>query len=173
MAEGKICVCPQCGKKFKLKVDFAAASFACSGCGATVWVEGKPKGRPYAGRYWHTDLSYQARPSMGSIMYAHQVPATGGAEHPVGPLVEGRKITHGALAVQVRSAAPQARDVDDGQLGPPPLEQVAEDVGLERDGSQAFAELLPPQIFVWMPVTPAIHFEHHFLPHSSWSPDHR
>jgi hypothetical protein len=44
MAEGKICVCPQCGKKFKLKPDFASASFACTGCSATVWVEGKPKG---------------------------------------------------------------------------------------------------------------------------------
>ena len=41
MAEGKICVCPQCGKKFKLKAEFSAASFACSACGATVWVKGK------------------------------------------------------------------------------------------------------------------------------------
>jgi len=40
--EGKIVVCPQCGKKYKLKAGFAAASFACTGCSATVWVEGKP-----------------------------------------------------------------------------------------------------------------------------------
>jgi len=44
MAEGKICVCPQCGKKFKLKPEFASASFACTACSATVWVDGKPKG---------------------------------------------------------------------------------------------------------------------------------
>ncbi|MEM8886231.1 MAG: hypothetical protein AAGD14_19385, partial [Planctomycetota bacterium] len=44
MAEGKITVCPQCGKKYKLKAGFAAASFACTACGATVWVDGKPKG---------------------------------------------------------------------------------------------------------------------------------
>lgn len=50
MSDAKICVCPQCGKKFKLKADFAAASFACSGCGATVWVEGKPKGPATTGR---------------------------------------------------------------------------------------------------------------------------
>jgi hypothetical protein len=42
MAEGKICVCPQCGKKYKLKEGFNAASFACTACGATVWAEGKP-----------------------------------------------------------------------------------------------------------------------------------
>lgn len=43
MAQGTICVCPQCGKKYKLKEGFAAESFACKACGATVWVAGKPK----------------------------------------------------------------------------------------------------------------------------------
>jgi DNA-directed RNA polymerase subunit RPC12/RpoP len=46
MAEAKICVCPQCGKKFKVSADAAAASFACSACGATVWIDGKPKVAP-------------------------------------------------------------------------------------------------------------------------------
>jgi len=41
MAE-QICVCPQCGKKYKLKEEFDAKSFSCKGCGATVWVGGKP-----------------------------------------------------------------------------------------------------------------------------------
>jgi hypothetical protein len=49
MTEGKIAVCPQCGKKFKLKEGFSAASFSCTGCGATVWVEGKPPA-PASGR---------------------------------------------------------------------------------------------------------------------------
>ena len=40
--EGKVCVCPQCGKKYKLKEGFEAKSFSCKGCGATVWVAGKP-----------------------------------------------------------------------------------------------------------------------------------
>lgn len=37
--EGKIVVCPQCGKKYKLKQGFEAASFTCNGCSATVWVK--------------------------------------------------------------------------------------------------------------------------------------
>ncbi|MCK6460445.1 MAG: hypothetical protein L6Q95_11190, partial [Planctomycetes bacterium] len=41
MAE-QICVCPQCGKKYKLKEGFDAKSFSCKACGATVWVGGKP-----------------------------------------------------------------------------------------------------------------------------------
>ena len=40
--EGTVCVCPQCGKKYKLKAGFEAASFSCKACAATVWVEGKP-----------------------------------------------------------------------------------------------------------------------------------
>jgi hypothetical protein len=40
--EGTICVCPQCGKKYKLKAGFEAASFSCKACAATVWVAGKP-----------------------------------------------------------------------------------------------------------------------------------
>ncbi|MHC4222727.1 MAG: hypothetical protein ACYSUN_01945 [Planctomycetota bacterium] len=46
MAEGKLVVCPQCGKKYKLKEGFDSASFSCKACGATVWVEGKPKVAP-------------------------------------------------------------------------------------------------------------------------------
>ncbi len=52
--EGKVCVCPQCGKKYKLKDGFEAKSFSCKACGATVWVAGKPpapaptSGRPAA-----------------------------------------------------------------------------------------------------------------------------
>jgi len=49
MAESKICTCPQCGKKFKVSADADAASFACSACGATVWINGKPK-TPAGGR---------------------------------------------------------------------------------------------------------------------------
>ena len=45
---------------------------------SNVVENGKPKGRPYAGTYWHSDLSYVAEPSLGSIMYAREVPDIGG-----------------------------------------------------------------------------------------------
>jgi taurine dioxygenase len=40
--------------------------------------KGEYIGRPRAGMYWHTDLSYQEIPSLGSIMYAHEIPPVGG-----------------------------------------------------------------------------------------------
>ena len=45
---------------------------------SNVVVDGKRKGRAYAGTYWHSDLSYTATPTMGSMMYARQVPEIGG-----------------------------------------------------------------------------------------------
>lgn len=39
---------------------------------------GKRLGRPKAGWYWHTDLSYQTNPSKASFMYALEVPTMGG-----------------------------------------------------------------------------------------------
>ncbi|MEL0105333.1 MAG: TauD/TfdA family dioxygenase [Rhodospirillaceae bacterium] len=41
---------------------------------SNVKEDGKPVGRAGAGQYWHSDLSYMAKPSMGSIMYALEVP---------------------------------------------------------------------------------------------------
>jgi len=40
--------------------------------------DGKPKGRAYAGQYWHSDLTYEPRPSLGSLLYGIQVPDFGG-----------------------------------------------------------------------------------------------
>ena len=45
---------------------------------SNVVEDGKPKGRPYAGTYWHSDLSYKAVPAMGSMMYALEIPEIGG-----------------------------------------------------------------------------------------------
>ncbi|MDH5749802.1 MAG: TauD/TfdA family dioxygenase, partial [Rhodospirillales bacterium] len=39
---------------------------------------GKPKGRANAGQYWHSDLTYEKCPSLGSVMFAHEVPEVGG-----------------------------------------------------------------------------------------------
>ena len=45
---------------------------------SNVVEDGKPKGRAYAGTYWHSDLSYKAVPAMGSMMYALRIPEIGG-----------------------------------------------------------------------------------------------
>jgi len=36
--------------------------------------DGTAEGIEDAGRYWHSDLSYILRPSLGSLLYAHEVP---------------------------------------------------------------------------------------------------
>ncbi len=45
---------------------------------SNVKKDGQPVGRAGAGQYWHTDLSYCKNPSMGSLLYAIEIPATGG-----------------------------------------------------------------------------------------------
>lgn len=40
--------------------------------------QGEPVGIEDAGRYWHTDVSYEAVPPMGSLLYGLEVPDTGG-----------------------------------------------------------------------------------------------
>lgn len=45
---------------------------------SNVVEDGKPKGRANAGWFWHSDLSYQTKPSLGSLLYAKEVPECGG-----------------------------------------------------------------------------------------------
>ncbi len=40
--------------------------------------EGQPIGLADAGRYWHSDLSYMPKPSMGSLLHSRVLPAEGG-----------------------------------------------------------------------------------------------
>ena len=46
-------------------------------------VDGTRQGIEDAGRYWHSDLSYLQNPSLGSLLYAHEVPPAqaGGETH--------------------------------------------------------------------------------------------
>jgi len=45
---------------------------------SNVVIDGVRQGRPDAGQYWHSDLTYEKHPSLGSVMYALEVPAVGG-----------------------------------------------------------------------------------------------
>ena len=45
---------------------------------SNVKEEGKLKGAVYAGQYWHSDLSYMKKPSLGSLLLCHEMPDIGG-----------------------------------------------------------------------------------------------
>jgi taurine dioxygenase len=45
---------------------------------SNVVENGKPVGLGDAGVYWHSDLSYKELPSLGSMLYAQELPAEGG-----------------------------------------------------------------------------------------------
>lgn len=45
---------------------------------SNVVENGKPIGLGDAGKYWHSDISYKALPSLGSLLHAQELPAEGG-----------------------------------------------------------------------------------------------
>ena len=45
---------------------------------SNIIENGEPIGLGDAGYYWHSDLSYKAQPSMGSMLHAQELPADGG-----------------------------------------------------------------------------------------------
>jgi taurine dioxygenase len=59
------------------------AQFALSGYPEVLVVSnivenGKPIGLGDAGHYWHSDLSYKDKPSLGSFLHAQELPSEGG-----------------------------------------------------------------------------------------------
>ena len=70
-------------------------------------ADGTPMGFEDAGRYWHSDISYDERPALGSHLYAVEIPPTGGdtlfadMRHALGTLpddlrqrIDGRRARH-------------------------------------------------------------------------------
>lgn len=45
---------------------------------SNIVEDGKPIGLGDAGAFWHSDLSYKRRPSLGSFLHAQELPAEGG-----------------------------------------------------------------------------------------------
>jgi len=45
---------------------------------SNIVENGQPIGLGDAGHYWHSDLSYMAHPSLGSMLHAKELPAVGG-----------------------------------------------------------------------------------------------
>lgn len=45
---------------------------------SNVLKDGKPIGLGDAGHFWHSDLSYKEKPSLGSLLHAQELPAEGG-----------------------------------------------------------------------------------------------
>jgi len=78
---------------------------------SNIREDGKPIGLGDAGVFWHSDLSYKEKPSLGSLLYAQELPAEGGDtlfanmhlawdSLPIHlrRIVEGRKAEHSYLA---------------------------------------------------------------------------
>jgi taurine dioxygenase len=66
---------------------------------SNIMENGQPTGLGDAGYYWHSDLSYKAQPSLGSMLHAQELPAEGGDT-----LFADQHLAYDALAPALRHA---------------------------------------------------------------------
>jgi taurine dioxygenase len=98
---------------------------------SNIKENGKPIGLGDAGHYWHSDLSYKERPSLGSLLHAQELPEEGGdtlfanmhlawdtlPAH-LRAAVQGRRAEHSYLAKyeELRERSPWRPKLSDEQL---------------------------------------------------------
>ena len=98
---------------------------------SNIVENGEPIGLGDAGHYWHSDLSYKELPSLGSMLHAQELPATGGdtlfanmhlawdtLPAPLRAAVEGRRAEHSYLAKyeELRRRSPWRPKLSDAQI---------------------------------------------------------
>ncbi|WP_241291104.1 TauD/TfdA dioxygenase family protein [Burkholderia stabilis] len=101
---------------------------------SNIVEHGKPIGLGDAGHFWHSDLSYKEKPSLGSLLHAQELPAEGGdtlfanmhlawdtLPARLRRAIEGRRAEHTYLA---RYAELQARSPWRPNLSPEQIAQV-------------------------------------------------
>ncbi len=98
---------------------------------SNIVEDGKPIGLGDAGAYWHSDLSYKERPSLGSLLHAQELPEEGGdtlfanmhlawdtLPTPLRQAVAGRRAEHTYLAhyADLQKRSPWRPDLTPAQL---------------------------------------------------------
>jgi taurine dioxygenase len=98
---------------------------------SNIKENGQPTGLGDAGHFWHSDLSYKALPSLGSMLYAQELPETGGdtvfanmhlaletLPVEIRRVVEGRQAEHTYLAryKELQERSPWRPDLTPAQI---------------------------------------------------------
>ncbi|HWH84294.1 MAG TPA: TauD/TfdA family dioxygenase [Burkholderiaceae bacterium] len=98
---------------------------------SNIVENGQPIGLGDAGHYWHSDLSYKERPSLGSMLHAQELPADGGdtlfanmqlawetLPAPLRQAVAGRRAEHSYLAKyeELRQRSPWRPQLSEAQI---------------------------------------------------------
>jgi len=98
---------------------------------SNIRENGQPIGLGDAGHFWHSDLSYKERPSLGSMLHAQELPASGGdtlfanmhrawetLEEPLRERIDGLRAEHSYLAkyAELQQLSPWRPDLTPDQI---------------------------------------------------------